>query len=108
MKNTFAAMAIERLDDHLAALFFHELLKASDFVSNERRRNRAGEVQRIQFFIRFAQPSRTVEHERAMRVGETEQHRGIEIVGVGWRVLAHEDRVKVLEWILRTLIEKAE
>src|SRR6266851_1516808 len=108
MENALAAVAVERFDDHLAALLLHKLFQSRNFVGNKRRRNRAGKIQRIEFFVSFAETRWTVQHKGAMRVGEAEQHRGIEIVGVGGRILAHEDRVEVLERILRAIIEVAE
>ena len=41
-----------------------------------------------------------------MAVGQAEQHRRVKISRVGRRILAHEDRIKGLQRILRALVEK--
>ena len=62
-KHAFAAVAVERLDDHLAALFVHETLEPRNFVGHERGRNRVGKIQRVELFVGLAQAGRIVEHE---------------------------------------------
>src|SRR6266849_2560166 len=106
-KDAFAAVPVQRFHDHLAALFRHEFLETRDLVGDDRGRNRTGKVERIKFFVRLAEPRRTVQHERAPAVGETQQHRREKVRGVGRRILAHENRVEGLERILRALVEEA-
>ena len=108
VKDPFAAMAVERLDDHLAALFLHEALEARDFVSDDGGRDRAGEIERVELFVSFAQAGRLVEDEGTLAVGETQDHGGVEIGRVGGRILAHEDGVEGLQRILRAVIEELE
>ena len=105
-EHALATVSVQRLDDHLASLLGKKRFELWNFIGHERRRNRVGKIQRVKFFVRLAKPGRIVEHERLPFVGQAQQHRGVEIGRIGGRILAHEDRVEVFDWIIGALVEK--
>src|SRR5208283_1111987 len=63
-KHAFAAVSVQRLHDHLAALLVKKSLQARNFIGDERWRNGVGKIQRVELFVGLAKSRRMVEHKR--------------------------------------------
>jgi len=95
-EDAHAAHAIERLQDDVLVLGMEQpdvLRRARD----QGRGNQFGELKNGQFFRMVAQRARPVEDPRAFALGLFEQVRGVEKLVVKRRILAHHDRVELIQ-----------
>ncbi len=94
VEDALAALAVERLHDHLAAHLGHEIDELRDLARDQRLGHQVGEVHRVELLVGGENAFRAVQHERA--AAEREDLRGGDVGDVDGRVLALEDDVELV------------
>ncbi len=91
-----AAHAVERLADRPAVLA-QERVHVRHVARDERRCAALREPGRVHLLVHVAQALRPVHDQRTGSLGAFEDVRRVDVLGVEWRVLAHQDHVEVAE-----------
>src|SRR5262249_6307865 len=91
-KDTPAAEAVDRLDDHLPAELVEKTVQLDEAPGNEGTRNQLGEAQHIELLVGITQAGRVVDEQRTAR--QLYQLRRVKILDVDGRVLTQERDVE--------------